>query len=153
MNREMASSVLSIAREKMQQLPRRSALPAILTVAMAIVSLVGLLLLVQTSGVTTTGYDVRRLEQEREDWQQANYQIEAEIAYRQSLSRVEKEARDRLKMAPATEYVFVRVAETPYSSPDSLSPPSRWSNARREEDGWSQHLLDWLGSVLGFRER
>ncbi len=151
----MSPNVVSVAREKTQQLPRRSALPAILPVAMAIVSSVSLLLLVQTSGVTTTGYDVRRLEQEKEDWQQANFQLEYDIAYLQSLARIEKEATGKLRMSTATDYVFVSVAEIPDASSDRLTPPthSRLPGLQREEDGWSQRLLDWLGSALGFRDR
>ncbi len=150
----MPPNAIPMAKEKAHQLPRQSTLPTLLSVAGAVVSLVTLLLLVQTSGITTTGYDVRRLEQERDDWQQVNYQLEAEIARFQSLDRIEKEAKGRLQMAPATDYVFVTVRQIPASAPDELSPPSpvKRTGCRREDESWSQRLLDWLGSALGLRQ-
>ncbi|MDO8674047.1 MAG: hypothetical protein Q7O66_21760 [Dehalococcoidia bacterium] len=149
----MSSNLISVARDKGQHLPRRSALPTVLTVAIAIVSSVSLLLLVQTSGMTTTGYDVKRLAIEKVDWQQANYQLESETANLQSLNRIEKEAKGRLHMTPATEYMFVSIAAAPNVSGESLSPPlrSKLPGVRQEDDGWSQQLLDWLGLALGFR--
>ncbi|MBI2865038.1 MAG: hypothetical protein HYX94_10810 [Chloroflexi bacterium] len=152
----MVSDAVTVAREEASpslEGPRR-ALPAILPVAMAIVSSVSLLLLVQTSGMTTTGYEVKRLEQEREDWQQANYQLAAEVAYLKSLPRIEKEATSRLRMVPATDYLFVSVAKSPEVSGDGDPPLVQTKRPTvGRDDGWSQELLDWLGSALGLRDR
>lgn len=151
----MSPNAIPMAKEKGQQLTRRGALHALLPIAVAVVSLVSLLALVQISGVTTSAYDVRRLEQERAGWQQANYQLEAEIARLQSLDRIEKEAKGKQQMVPASEYQFVVVKEIPAPVSGKFAPPShlKRTDIRRDDDGLSQRLLDWLGSALGFRQR
>jgi cell division protein FtsL len=69
-------------------------LPSILLAA----CLVALVYLLQTSGIATTGYDIQRLQAERDDWQLRNEQLELELSKRQSLTWVESEATGRLGM-------------------------------------------------------
>jgi hypothetical protein len=57
--------------------------------------------LLQTSSVTTTGYDIQRLQQERGDWQLRNEQLHLELAKRRSLTWIEAEASGRLGMVRA----------------------------------------------------
>ena len=45
--------------------------------------LVALMYLLQTSGMATTGYDIQRLQTERDDWQLRNEQLQLELAKRQ----------------------------------------------------------------------
>ena len=61
-------------------------------------SLVALVYLLQASGVATIGYDIQRLQAERDDWQLRNEQLRLELAKRRSLTWVEAEATGRLGM-------------------------------------------------------
>jgi hypothetical protein len=82
-------------------------LPCILLAA----CLVALVYLVQISGVATTGYDIQRLQAERDDWQLRNEQLQLELAKRQSLTWIESEATGRLGMVRAepTALTYVKV--------------------------------------------
>ena len=81
-------------------------LPSILLAA----CLVALMYLLQTSGVATTGYDIQRLQSERDDWQLRNEQLELELAKRKSLTWIEAEATGRLGMVRAepTALVYIK---------------------------------------------
>jgi len=74
--------------------------------------LVALMYLLQTSGIATTGYDIQRLQAERDDWQLRNEQLELELAKRHSLTWIESEATGRLGMVRAqpTELSYVKVS-------------------------------------------
>ena len=73
--------------------------------------LVALVYLLETSGVATTGYDIQRLQTERDDWQLRNEQLRLELAKRRSLTWIEAEATGRLGMArpEPTALVYVKV--------------------------------------------
>ncbi|MBI2303668.1 MAG: hypothetical protein HYU86_02845 [Chloroflexi bacterium] len=96
-----------------------------------------LLLLFQTSHLTSTGYEVQRLEAEKRDWQRRNYQLEAEIGRLQSLERIQNEATQRLKMVPATQYLYV-VGGTPRlsSGNDRETVPNRYPREQKETWSW-----------------
>jgi hypothetical protein len=70
-----------------------------------------LVYLLQTSGVATTGYDIQRLQTERDDWQLRNEQLQLELSKRRSLTWIESEATGRLGMVPAepTALTYVKV--------------------------------------------
>jgi cell division protein FtsL len=74
-------------------------------------SLVALVYLLQTSAVATTGYDIQRLQAERDDWQLRNEQLRLELSKRQSLTWVESEAVGRLGMVrpEPTALTYVKV--------------------------------------------
>jgi hypothetical protein len=63
--------------------------------------LVALVYLLQASGVATTGYDIQRLQSERDDWQLRNEQLQLELDKRRSLTWIESEATGRLGMVRA----------------------------------------------------
>ena len=71
-----------------------------------------LLYLLQTAGVATTGYDIQRLQAERDDWQLRNEQLKLELAKRHSLTWIESEATARLGMVrpEPTALTYVKVA-------------------------------------------
>ena len=73
--------------------------------------LVALMYLVQTSGIATTGYDIQRLQTERDDWQLRNEQLQLELAKRHSLTWIESEATTRLGMVRAepTAITYVKL--------------------------------------------
>lgn len=83
-------------------------LPCILLAA----CLVALVYLLQTSGIATTGYDIQRLQAERDDWQLRNQQLELELSKRQSLTWIESEATGRLGMVrpQPTELTYVQAS-------------------------------------------
>ena len=83
-------------------------LPSILLAA----CLVALMYLLQTSGIATTGYDIQRLQTERDDWQLRNEQLQLELAKRHSLTWIESEATGRLGMVRAepTALTYVKVS-------------------------------------------
>ena len=121
-------------------------MPVVLTIALVAVGLAALLPLLQSSQTTTTGHNIRELEQQRNDWEARIHELEAEVASLASLDRVEKEARERLHMeAPEhTVYVTVDVA-----IPESHPIPDRFLPAEKQEtseadQSWWQSILDLL---------
>ena len=90
------------------RLRARAWLPSVLLAA----CLVSLMYLLQTSGVATTGYDIQRLQVERDDWQLRNEQLRLELAKRRSLTWIEAEATGRLGMVRAepTAVTYLKTA-------------------------------------------
>jgi cell division protein FtsL len=125
---------------------RPLSMPIVLTIALVAVGLAALLPLLQNSRATTTGYDIRQLERQRDDWEARIHELEAEIATLASLDRIEREAHQRLDMqAPEnTVYLTVDVA-SPDSQPvpDRFLPPKKDQSAK-EGKSWWQSLLDLL---------
>lgn len=122
-----------------------------------ILSLTSLLLLLQTVKVATTGYDLQQLGQVREDWKQKNHQLRAEISSLQSLAYVQKEAKARFSMVPASNYFYVTVALASEAStvvPEASSTPS--GKEERETtnllEQWQQVIQSWK-TTLGLPQR
>lgn len=125
--------------ETRPQNPARSArLPRSGTIlTAALVAAAALLPVAQSSNLTTTGYQVRELEQRRSDLQAAIYNAQVDIARLGSLERIEREARDRLGMVPAERTVSVQVRVPPPAPrqiparyvpepPPASTPPAGW---------------------------
>ncbi len=89
---------------------RTGRLLAFLVLSAAVLGLISLTL---TTLVTTRGYEVQRLQTERARWTEQILRVETEISSLQSLDRVEREARTRLKLTEAKERLFVNPAELP----------------------------------------
>jgi hypothetical protein len=83
-------------------------LPSILVAA----CLVSLMYLLQTSGIATAGYDIQRLQVERDEWQLRNEQLRLELAKRRSLTWIESEATGRLGMVRAepTALTYLKIS-------------------------------------------
>lgn len=77
----------------------------------------GLISLTLSTLVTTQGYEVRRLQAERARWTEQTLRLETEISSLQSLDRVEREARTRLKLAEAKDRLFVNPPGFPAPPP------------------------------------
>ena len=120
-------------------------LPSLMTICIVAIGLAGLLPLIQSSQVTNTSTDIRRLERTRNDWQARLQELQAEVAFLGSLDRIEKEARERLGMAPPSETVYVTV-DAP--APEAQLVPLRFLPPKNEqhpqEDSWWESLLDKL---------
>ena len=105
----------------------------------------GLLQVVQTSNVTSTGYHIQGLQEERLEWDARVHQLEAEVASLASLERVEREARERLGLVPAEGRLYLEV-NAPVPAQQLL--PTRFAPAQPPEQSsngsWWQDLLDLL---------
>jgi cell division protein FtsL len=104
-----------------------------------------LLQVVQTSNVTTAGYQIQRLDQERLQWQASVHQLEAEVASLASVDRIEQEARGRLGMVPAESRLYLKT-NVPVPShqllPTRFSPPE--APEQRTGEPWWRDLLELL---------
>jgi hypothetical protein len=120
-------------------------LPVLLICASIAVGVAGLLPLVQSSGVTTTGGRIWQLEQERSDWQARLQEQEVQVARLGSLERVDKEARERLKMVPAKEVHYITV-DVPGPAPNRV--PSRFVEDEAKQPDTGQSLWEEIASWI-----
>jgi cell division protein FtsB len=121
-------------------------MPVVLTIAIVVVGLAGLLPLLESSQATSTGYSIRQLERQRNDWEARSHELEAEIASLVSLDRIEREARERLHMEVPEHTVYITVdVASPASQPvpDRFLPPKEQESVE-ENQSWWQSLLDLL---------
>jgi cell division protein FtsL len=125
---------------------RPLSMPLVLTIALVAVGLAALLPLLQSSQATTTGYSIRQLERQRNDWEARIHELEAEVASLASLDRIENEAHDRLNMQAPEDTVYITVD---VASPESQPIPERFLPPENQETtqgdkSWWQSLLDLL---------
>ena len=114
----------------------------ILALAFAVVALLGLLQVIQTSDATSTGYAIRSLEEERLDWSAQVHSLEAEVASLASLERVEREAKGRLGLVPAERVIYLE---------SNTAPPSQQLVPRRfftSEPGSGNAGTSWWQALL-----
>lgn len=71
---------------------------AVLVVSVALISLVSLLYLIQTSQIATTGYELGRLDLQKEELLREQQQLQYQVSQFQNLGQIEAAARDRLGM-------------------------------------------------------
>ena len=69
--------------------------------------------LAQTGGALTTGYNIQRLQAERNSWKVRNQQLEVELAKARSLAWIEAEAVNRLGMQKPTQQTVIHVDVPP----------------------------------------
>ena len=135
----------------------RLQLVPLLLFAAGAVAVIGLLRVVQTSQVTTAGFAMQSLQQEKLELGTNVRQLEAEVASLSSLDRIEREAkRLGLELPERVSYVSVNVAR-PATAEDLL--PARFAPAQDdapagsaaggvdgspEKSGWWQDLLNLL---------
>lgn len=135
-NRQGSSAIPEVLQD--------SNIPVILIMATLVVGIAALLPLVQTSLATSTGGNVSRLEQMREDWQARLHEQEVRVAELGSLDRIEREAKVRLKMVAPDSVTYLRI-DAPAPAPHKL--PSRYLPDEKEpvESGslWGD-LFGWL---------
>ena len=114
-NRQRSSAIPEVLQD--------SNIPVILILVTLVVGVAALLPLVQTSLATSTGGNVSRLEQLREDWQAQLHEQELRVAQLGSLDRIDGEARGRLKMVTPDSVKYLLV-DAPAPAPIKL--PSRY---------------------------
>jgi hypothetical protein len=88
------------------------------------IGLVVLLYSMQLGSVTTSGYDLQRLQLERNEWRQRNEQLLLELAKVQSLAWIEVEAIQRLGMRKAEHVSYLELAASPAAQLDHLDEPA-----------------------------
>lgn len=129
---------------------RTRRLPAVGTLmATAMVAAAALMPVVQSTLATTTGYETQRLERQRNDLQAAIYQQQTEIAALGSLERIDREARERLKMVPATGGIAVSVSRPPAPTSEI---PARYlpvNDDAQPAPARRAGLLDRLKAIVG----
>jgi hypothetical protein len=140
-------------RVAVRPLAAPAVIPGIVPIVVLALTLFGVVLLVQLSGVTATGYDLRRLQNERADWARENQTLESYVANLQSLERVERVAVDRLKMIPAKERIFVRTSRQPARAtvPAEQPPQVPALATRPEPDDPHLRFARWLASWLAIK--
>lgn len=129
----------------LEGLLRSPSLPLLLALALLAVGLAALLPLTQFSGATTTNADIQRLERQRADLQARIHEMEIEIATLGGLDRIEREARERLRMAPPKETIYLVIEEPgpePRRLPSRFLPPPAGSDLSGR--AWWERLIDWL---------
>jgi len=86
-------------------------LPGLLLAALALgaVAGVGLLQVLQSSRAASAGYEIRRLEDQRDDLQAQTRLLEVEVANMAQADRIRQQATTRLGMVPADRTVRVAV--------------------------------------------
>ena len=126
--------------------PRRLGdLRRILLPAFGVLALLGLLQVSQVGDATSTGYSIRRLERERQDWDAQVRQLEAEVAALTSLDRVEREARNRLGLVPAKQRLYLDVSLAP---PDQQLVPRRYLSLEEGAPSGQTSGGSWWRSLL-----
>lgn len=111
--------------------------------------LLSLLYLSQASLVATQGYDIQSLESMRARWEAKNQQLRYRSAELRSVERIEKEARERLKMGPPSKVAFVRVAAPPAQPLTGRAASKETATgAQRQPRFWSRWLA-WLSRGVG----
>jgi cell division protein FtsL len=99
-------------------------------VAIAAIALtvIGILYLIQTSQVAQLGYDLSRLQTQRNTVTLEISELEYEVARYESLQTIENVATDQLGMTPMTSYAFIDLqipAERNLAIPDAADAESR----------------------------
>jgi hypothetical protein len=117
-------------REATRELPRGRGVVrrrisgfAIISVALLLIAGVGLLQVLQTSWITTVGYQVRALEVERQSLDSEIRVLEAQIAASTNLDQLHQQAVQRLGMAPPEERMRIAVD---VSAPHGMPLPRRY---------------------------
>lgn len=124
-----------------------SSMPVIILIAALIVGVAALLPLVQNSLATSTGGNISRLEQEREDWQARLHEQEIAVSELGSLDRIEREAKVRLKMVEPESVTYIQVDAPP---PDAHKLPSRYLPPENTSTGGGSSLIDDIFGWIPF---
>jgi cell division protein FtsL len=112
-------------------------------VAIAAIALtvIGILYLIQTSEVAQLGYDMSRLQSQRDSMTLEISELEYELARYESLQTIEEYAVTRLGMAPMTNYEFIEV-QAPAQRELVLPEP-----IKHESPSFFERILDAVTGV------
>lgn len=113
-------------------------LPFLVAVALVLVGVAAILPLRLSTSATTTSIGIQRLEQVKAYWQSCSRQLEERVATLAALERIEREARERLGMVPATGglRIALGVRQQPAGRiPSRFLPPELAQAAAFNPDG------------------
>jgi cell division protein FtsL len=113
--------------------------------ALAVLVLASLWQVLQTSDATTTGFEIQRLERQRDALQAEVHSLEAEVADLSSLNRIDREARERLGLMPPARTVYLKV-DRPL--PERQGIPTRYQPAPVGDDALTPPSESWWRGVL-----
>ncbi|HWQ29204.1 MAG TPA: septum formation initiator family protein [Dehalococcoidia bacterium] len=113
--------------------------------ALAILVLASLWQVLQTSDATTTGFEIQRLERQRDTLQAQVHSLEAEVAELSSLSRIDREARDRLGLVPPARTVYLNVDQP---VPERQGIPTRYQPAPVDDAALTPPPESWWRGML-----
>ncbi len=111
--------------------------PPVLIGLVVIIGGMGLLLL-QTSVVASTGYQVENLQELKAALEQRNYELEAEVASLKSMERIEDAATHQMKMVRPQSYLYLSVDVPPPASDQYNAPQLAYTPAASQP--WWQAL-------------
>ncbi|MGQ9675033.1 MAG: septum formation initiator family protein [Chloroflexota bacterium] len=126
---------------------------AVAFAGISLLALLSLLYLSQASAVATAGYDIKRLESEKKQWQAKNEQLRFQVSQLRSLDRIEREASARLGMAKPQQVAFVSESAAPRSvaissrAGERVQPATAAAGETRRspyERPWWDGLTQWL---------
>jgi cell division protein FtsL len=106
-NRPVRRSVSTSANRRQPYFVMNGA--TMVSIAAIALTVIGLLYLIQTSQVAQLGYDMSRLQSQRDTMTLEMSELEYELARYESLQTVEEVAVSQLGMAPMTNYEFVQI--------------------------------------------
>jgi hypothetical protein len=118
----------------------------------ALVVAMSLFPLFQNAALTTNGYEAQKLRARRAELEQVTFVLEAEVARLQSLDRIEREARDHLKMVPAGTVRYLNTPSAPARVSDARAlPPAHVKQVERDQpapdlDALPADLLALMGA-------
>ncbi|MFW6074544.1 MAG: hypothetical protein ACOC9Y_03050 [Chloroflexota bacterium] len=114
--------------------------PVVFIIGVALITVVGMLYLLQTNYVASLGYEMTELQRERERALVENERLQSEIAGITTQREIRATAESDLRMEPMSDYRFVTV-----SYPDASPPPEEAGQAQAESS-----LIDrFLNRILG----
>jgi cell division protein FtsB len=141
------ATVRERARARIPSLPALwGELPLVLVVGAVAIGLAGLVSVRQFAGAASVSEGITRLERQRAELEARNGELEAELSYFSSLSRIEQEARQRLGMVKPTEVVYLQVENA--TPPEPKLPERYWPQEAPAPPApsrpWWQRLFSWL---------
>ena len=142
----MATAPKTEKASGLAELLRSPSLSVLLAASAMAIGLAALLPLVQSSDATSTNGNIQRLEQQKADWQARLHELELGVASLGSLDRIEREARERLKMTEPgeTRYLTMDVpAPGERRLPSRFLPPQSAEQKRSASSIWEK-LFGWL---------
>jgi hypothetical protein len=141
-------ALLNRTLERAQAAPSiRAALrvPPVLPVAVAIIIVLGLVRIIQSSDATTTNYSIQDLQQQALEGRTLNSELASEIATLSSLERIAREAGARGYAQPEEQDTVSVNAPPPAADvPGSGVSDKTAEGASDDDSGWLDSALDLL---------
>jgi len=129
-----------------------------LPLAVVLLGIASLFYLMQTSELTSTGYNIQELQGEESYWRMRSEQLALEVASAKSLAVVEAEAAKRLGMLRAKESVYLQptapvlaLRASPASRGEARPVPGLEKPAPDQSKGAVEVVQQFLASALAPR--